>query len=222
MKRLGEAAAFLCLAGAVLFGALLAAPSRAQTAPDLPRWTYEDEVSFYKPLKGECQLFRDTVGYVATNMAMTTCYNDYQMLWPDIEKQTALSDRWILIQSIGDSGNSGGARMRLVYREAGANDWAFLDRGEPGKEPMTLKPRRAPASVLDRLLASIAKSDQIDDPHFVAPHPVATYITVYDSEGVTRKAFIRRAESKFPAAEFAKLGALEDALWKLGPYYPPQ
>jgi hypothetical protein len=51
-----------------------------------------------------------------------------------------------------------------------------------------------------------------------APHAAATYITVFDGEAVQRKAFIRAAKSRLPAADFTKLKALEDALWKLGPY----
>ncbi|MGE3477530.1 MAG: hypothetical protein AB7H70_17140 [Rhodospirillaceae bacterium] len=198
---------------------LLAAPVLAQNAPALPRWTYENEVSFYKPLKGACQLFyRDTIGFAGANMALTTCADDYRALWTSIEETTAASDKWILLQSIGDNENSAGARMRLIYHEQGKEDWAFIDRGEPGKDPATLTPRRARAPVMEKLFASIARENQIDDPELAVPHAAATYITVFDGDAVRRKAFIRAAKSKLPAADFTKLKALEDALWKLGPY----
>ncbi len=207
------------IAALFALGPFLAAPVLAQNAPELPRWTYENEVSFYKPLKGECQLFyRDTVGFAGANLALTTCADDYKTLWPDIENATAISDKWILLQSIGDNENSAGARMRLVYHERDKEDWAFIDRGEPGKDPATLAPRRARAPAMEKLFASITKESQIDDPELAVSHAAATYITVFDGEAVQRKAFIRAAKSKLPAPDFAKLKQLEDALWKLGPY----
>ncbi|MCA0202302.1 MAG: hypothetical protein LCH56_15960 [Proteobacteria bacterium] len=200
-------------------GLLLGASALAQNAPTLPRWTFENEVSFYKPLKGECQLFyRDTVGFAGANMALTTCADDYRALWPAIEEATAASDKWILLQSIGDNENSAGARMRLIYHERDKEDWAFIDRGEPGKDPTTLAPRRARAAAMEKLFSAITKENQIDDPELAVSHAAATYITVFDGEAVQRKAFIRTAKSKLPAGDFTKLKALEDALWKLGPY----
>jgi hypothetical protein len=139
-------------------GVFLSVSALAQNAPALPRWTFENEVSFYKPLKGECQLFyRDTVGFAGANLALTTCADDYRALWPAIEEATAASDRWILLQSIGDNETSAGARMRLIYHEQGKEDWAFIDRGEPGKDPTTLTPRRARAAAMDKLISAITK-----------------------------------------------------------------
>ena len=204
---------------ALALSSLAVAPVFAQTTPALPRWTFEDEVSFYKPLKGECQLFhRDTVGFVGANLALTTCADDYKSLWPGIEDATAASDKWILVQAVGDNENSAGARMRLLYHERDKPDWSFIDRGEPGKDPATLTARRARAAVVDKLLATVAAGDQIDDPELAVPHAAATYITFYDGEKVHRKAFIRAAKSKLPAADLGRLKSLEDALWKLGPY----
>lgn len=197
---------------------MLSAGARAQdVVPELPRWTYRDEVSFYKSLTGECHdYYRDSPGYIGQRIAMRTCYGEYQKLWPVIEGKTAISDRWLLFQWIGDSGNSGGAGIRLIYRERGKRDWAYLDLGEGGKKPAFTEPRPIAPDVAEPFFASIDKTFRVDHPAILAPHASAAYFTIYDGERVYRKAYIPNALSIFSQEELEKLKTLTNVIFRLG------
>lgn len=206
------------VAAATAFASCLTTAYAQSPAPQLPRWTYSDEVSFYKPLKDNCEAYHpDIPGFLGGQIAMRTCSSEYQKLWSDIEATTAQSDRWIIFQWIGDSGNSGGAYIRLIYRERGKKDWAYFDRGERGKEPRTLESRPISAAIAEPLFASIEKNNRIDDPELPSPHASAAYFSIYDGERVYRKAYMPNALSIFSPEEFAKLEALTAAILRLRP-----